>query len=57
MLFKNEVYMVFVRAKVGPPNYGDPESMFTVQYFDELANMTILLFLRQVLIQNAKSNH
>jgi hypothetical protein len=33
--------MVFVRAQVGPPNYGDPESMFTVQYFDEQGNMTI----------------
>lgn len=33
--------MVFVRAKVGPPNYGDPASKFTVQYFDEQGNMTI----------------
>lgn len=33
--------MVFVRAKVGPANYGDPEQQFTVQYFDEQGNMTI----------------
>lgn len=33
--------MVFVKAKSGPPNYGDPKSMFTVQYFDEEGNMTI----------------
>lgn len=33
--------MVFVKAKVGPPNYGDPASMFTVQYFDEHGNMII----------------
>lgn len=33
--------MVFVRAKVGPPNIGKPTSMFTVQYFDEEGNMTI----------------
>ena len=33
--------MVFIKAKVGPPNIGGPESMFTVQYFDEKGNMTI----------------
>lgn len=33
--------MVFVRAHVGPPNCGEPEKMFTVQYFDEQGNMTI----------------
>lgn len=33
--------MVFVKAQVGPPNYGDPKSMFTVQYFDSQGNMTI----------------
>ena len=33
--------MIFVRAKVGPPNYGESEKMFTVQYFDEQGNMTI----------------
>ncbi len=33
--------MVFVKAQVGPPNIGDPEEMFTVQYFDEKGNMTI----------------
>ena len=33
--------MVFVKAKSGPPNCGDPESLFTVQYFDEEGNMTI----------------
>jgi hypothetical protein len=33
--------MVFVRANVGISNVGDPESMFTVQYFDEKDNMTI----------------
>jgi hypothetical protein len=27
--------MVFVKAKAGPPNIGDPPSKFTVQYFDE----------------------
>lgn len=32
---------VFVRAQSGPPNCGDPEPMFTVQYFDEQGNMTI----------------
>lgn len=33
--------MVFVSAKAGPPNIGDPPSKFTVQYFDEQGNMTI----------------
>jgi len=33
--------MVFVKAQAGPPNAGDPEEMFTVQYFDEKGNMTI----------------
>lgn len=33
--------MIFVRAKSGPPNVGAPESMFTVQYFDEQGNMII----------------
>lgn len=33
--------MVFVKAQVGPPNIGDPEEKFTVQYFDEKGNMTI----------------
>jgi hypothetical protein len=33
--------MIFVKAKVGPPNIGDPPSMFTVQYFDEDGNMVI----------------
>src|SRR5665213_2225021 len=33
--------MVFIKAQVGPPNYGDPKSMYTVQYFDEQGNMTI----------------
>ena len=33
--------MVFVKAKSGPPNCGDPKSLFTVQYFDEEGNMTI----------------
>jgi hypothetical protein len=33
--------MVFIRAQAGPPNVGDPKSMFTVQYFDEKGNMTI----------------
>ena len=33
--------MVFVKAQAGPPNVGDPDSMFTVQYFDEKGNMTI----------------
>lgn len=33
--------MAFVRAEVGPPNYGDPKDKFTVHYFDEKGNMTI----------------
>lgn len=33
--------MVFVKAKAGPANFGDPISKFTVQYFDEQGNMTI----------------
>ncbi len=33
--------MVFVKAQTGPANVGDPESMFTIQYFDEDGNMTI----------------
>jgi hypothetical protein len=33
--------MAFIRAKSGPPNYGEPDDMFTVQYFDEQGNMTI----------------
>ena len=33
--------MIFVKAKVGPPNIGDPKGLFTVQYFDEKGNMTI----------------
>ena len=32
---------VFIRAKTGPSNAGDPASKFTVQYFDEQENMTI----------------
>lgn len=34
-------HMVFVSAKVGPPNIGDDRSKFTVQYFDEQGNMNI----------------
>ena len=33
--------MVFVKAKVGPPNIGDKDILFTVQYFDEEGNMVI----------------
>ena len=33
--------MVFVKAKVSPPNIGDKDDLFTVQYFDEQGNMTI----------------
>lgn len=33
--------MVFIHAKTGPANIGDPKSKFTVQYFDEQGNMTI----------------
>lgn len=33
--------MVFVKAQVGQPNYGDPNDQFTVHYFDEKGNMTI----------------
>jgi len=32
---------MFIKAKVGPPNIGDPKGKFTVQYFDEQGNMTI----------------
>jgi len=33
--------MVYVRAKGGPPDCGDPPGKFTVQYFDEEGNMII----------------
>lgn len=33
--------MTFIRAKCGPPNYGDSGKLFTVQYFDEEGNMVI----------------
>ena len=33
--------MVFIKAKVGPPNCGDPKTKFSVLYFDEAGNMTI----------------
>lgn len=33
--------MVFIKAKTGPAVAGDPESKFTVHYFDEQGNMTI----------------
>lgn len=33
--------MVYVSAKSGPPLAGDPDSMFTVHYFDEQGNMTL----------------
>jgi len=33
--------MKFIKAQVGPPLAGDPDSMFTVEYFDEKGNMTI----------------
>ncbi len=33
--------MTFVKAKAGPPIAGDPDTKFTVQYFDEQGNMTI----------------
>jgi len=33
--------MTFIKAQTDPPNVGDPQSMFTVQYFDEDGNMTI----------------
>jgi hypothetical protein len=36
-----EVGMGFIKAKVGPPNIGDKDVLFTVQYFDEEGNMTI----------------
>jgi hypothetical protein len=36
-----EGHMSFVKAQVGPPNYGDPKSMYTVQYFDDQGNMMI----------------
>lgn len=36
-----EIVMVFVRALVGPSNYGEPKGKFSVQYFDEKGNMTI----------------
>jgi hypothetical protein len=33
--------MVYIKAQIGPSNIGDPETMFTVQYFDEKGNMII----------------
>ena len=33
--------MVYIKAKAGPPCAGDPDSMFTVHYFDEGGNVTI----------------
>jgi hypothetical protein len=33
--------MVYIKAQGGPSNIGDPEGMFTVQYFDEKGNMII----------------
>jgi hypothetical protein len=33
--------MVFIKAQSGPPNCGDSDKLFTVQYFDEQGNMTI----------------
>ncbi len=33
--------MVFLKAKTGPANIGEPKNKFTVQYFDENGNMTI----------------
>ena len=33
--------MPFIEAHDGPPNCGDPETMFTVHYFDEKGNLTI----------------
>ncbi len=33
--------MVFIKAQSGPPNYGDSDKLFTVQYFDEQGNMII----------------
>lgn len=33
--------MTFIKAKAGPPNAGDSDEKFTVQYFDEQGNMTI----------------
>ncbi len=33
--------MVFVKARTGPSDVGDPKSMFTVHYFDEEGNMII----------------
>lgn len=33
--------MVYIRAKGKFPNYGDPQSMFTVHYYDEKGDLTI----------------
>lgn len=33
--------MAFIRAEVGPSNYGDHKDKFTVHYFDEKGNITI----------------
>jgi hypothetical protein len=33
--------MIYIKAQIGPSNIGDPETMFTVQYFDEKVNMII----------------
>ncbi len=41
LLNQRLIVLVFVRAIVGPPNVGDKNNLFTVQYFDEQGNMTI----------------
>jgi len=33
--------MVFIFARKGPANFGDPDGMFTVQYYDAEGNMTL----------------
>ncbi|OGN62053.1 MAG: hypothetical protein A3F40_03450 [Chlamydiae bacterium RIFCSPHIGHO2_12_FULL_27_8] len=33
--------MIYIKAQIGPPNIGEPEGRFTVQYFDEKGNLTI----------------
>ena len=34
--------MVFIKAKTGPPSAGDSDEKFTVHYFDEQGNVTIM---------------
>ena len=35
--------MIYIKAQIGPPNIGEPEGRFTVQYFDEKGNLFTLV--------------